>query len=141
VVVVVLGVGATAQKPPRITFLKNQEPFHDCGCLFSRDSEAAGNDRPYVFAAPLDGPAWVNLGGPDLRVPPFGENSCAPTHPGDKCSWAYRDGETRITLSAKVTQACRPDDESCEGVKMRGTLTAEVQGQKSEAAVAGTCGC
>jgi hypothetical protein len=134
-------MGAATQKPPTISPLKNQEPFYDCGCRFARAAKAAGKNGPYVFAASIDGPAWVNLGGADLRVPPAGQTSCAAERLAEKCSWTYRDGGVHVTLSAAVTRVCPPTDESCESATMRGTLTAESQGQTFTAEVEGVCGC
>jgi len=97
-----------------------------------------------VFAAELDGPAWVNVSGFDSKLLPVNSvPPCCLQEIGDRVLIRYRGEGIEVTIKAKVNWVCPPDptDESCEVFRLKGKLVAMVGGERIVREVAGQCGC
>jgi len=145
-VVPLLLTGALVNPPSQalVQPLANQKVEGGCGCSFASSAARTSTERSVIFFAELDGPAWANIAGSDVKLSSIqAAPPCCLQKVGDKVSMRYRGNGAEVVIKANVTWTCKsePAGESCELFRLRGKLTAITEAAREVLDVNGECGC
>ena len=128
--------------PLKLGIIKDDRQFDGCGCSLYLNRGDERNHRA-VFLADFSENAAINLNGKDLKLrltdssPEKNDNAKV----GDRSWEIYKAGSTTLRVDYTITKVCDPNDESCEVIHYRATLTLIQKGQKTSIRTTGLCGC
>ena len=128
--------------PLKLGIVKDDSSFDGCGCSLYLNRRDEKTHRA-VFLADFAENAAINVNGKDLRLRLTASSSEKNDHAkvGDRSWEIYRAGATTLRVDYTVTKICDPNDESCEVLYYRTTLTLIHQGQRTSIKTTGLCGC
>lgn len=113
-----------------------------CGCSLSINKSDL-RDRRYVFIYPMDGFAYINLNGNNLKLRMAAASPEIKREPkvGDRSWENWVAGNVKVRIDYTVTGVCAPDDEACEVTYYTSLLTIRSNGRKTVVKTVGLCGC
>jgi hypothetical protein len=113
-----------------------------CGCSLALNSADLREGR-FVFIQDYGEPAYINLGGKDLKLEEVdsGGSEAVPERVGDRSWVAYVASDVKVRIDRTVTKVCDPKDESCEVTYYKVILTVSRKTQRTTIRTIGLCGC
>jgi hypothetical protein len=137
----------TSQQNQRLVVnnIKDKSLVEGCGCNFQLPLDHQRRSRKWVFADDLDGTAWMNIGGSDVRFKltrtiSAPEDQSKAKH-GDRTVLEYKSGQFSLTITQTVTTPCPEGDDSCEWVGMNADIKLSDGKKTKRIRAIGGCGC
>jgi hypothetical protein len=141
-------VSGSAQGDSRLVGTIKDDSIRDgCGCYFQSLAEVKAHGRGVVFFSDVSGEAaWVNIDGLDVRLKRVESKSASAAggglpRKGDRSIDFYKGGGVKVRVDSVVTKTCPADEENCEYVWTKATITVEKGGRRQVIRGVGGCGC
>ena len=125
----------------KIGVVRNKSLLNECGCSLALGVADESKDR-FVFMSDMGRKAIVNLNGKDLKLRLIASKKGSDDPKVRDRSWEiYAAGEVKVRVDFTVRELCNPDDEACEVIYYKATLTVTRKTQKAIVKTVGLCGC
>jgi hypothetical protein len=122
---------------PKWGLLKSTDHVDGCVCAFYAGGDEA---KPVLVADFMSGPAWLNLGGKDVKGKLVKEARPKELSLNSSITRVYEVEGCTVVARYRVASVCEPDSE-CDGYEIRGTVSVSKAGQQRSVVVRGGCGC
>jgi len=126
----------------KLGYVKDDSLLDNCGCSLYKNIKDE-KKRRHIFLSDMSQKAAINIDGKDLtlRLIDDGDGKNGELKVGDRSWEIYNAGNTKVRVDYTVSKLCDPNDEACEVIYYKATITVIRNGIKETLKSIGYCGC